>query len=113
MNQSEHFLFAQNTEIEDLGGGLKRQMLGFNQELMMVKVWFEKGAIGYNHSHPHSQVTYVIEGEFHFNIAGETKILRPGDSCMIPPNADHGATCPTGGILIDSFSPMRNDFVEE
>jgi len=112
MSQSENFLFANNTEIEDIGGGLKRQMLGYNHELMAVKIWFEKGAVGYNHAHRHSQVTYVVEGEFHFNIDGVTKILKAGDSCLIPPHADHGATCPTGGILIDTFSPAREDFVE-
>ena len=38
MSQSEHFLFANETEIEDIGGGLKRQMLGYNHELMAVKI---------------------------------------------------------------------------
>jgi quercetin dioxygenase-like cupin family protein len=113
MNQSEHFLYASETPIEDLGGGLSRQMLGYNDELMAVKIWFAKGAIGYNHAHRHAQVTYVLEGEFHFNIAGDTKILKAGDSCFIPPFADHGATCPTGGILIDTFSPAREDFLSE
>jgi quercetin dioxygenase-like cupin family protein len=112
MSQSENFLFGNETEIEDIGGGLKRQMLGYNQELMAVKIWFSKGAIGYNHAHKHSQVTYVVEGEFHFNIDGVTKILKAGDSCLIPPFADHGATCHTGGILIDTFSPLREDFIE-
>ena len=112
MSQSEHFLFANETEIEDIGGGLKRQMLGYNQELMAVKIWFSEGAIGYNHKHRHSQVTYVVEGEFHFNIDGVTKVLKAGDSCLIPPFADHGATCHTGGILIDTFSPLREDFIE-
>ena len=54
MSQSAHFSFAHETEIEDIGGGLKRQMLGYNHELMAVKIWFEKGAIGYNHAHRHS-----------------------------------------------------------
>jgi quercetin dioxygenase-like cupin family protein len=86
-------------------------MLGYNHELMAVKIWFDEGAIGYNHAHRHSQVTYIVEGEFHFNIDGVTKVLKAGDSCFIPPHADHGATCPTGGILIDTFSPPREDFV--
>mgnify|MGYP003384747847 FL=1 len=113
MSQSERFTLGNEAEIEDIGGGLKRQMLGYNHELMAVKIWFDKGAIGYNHAHRHSQVTYVVEGEFHFNIDGVTQIMKPGDSCMIPPYADHGATCPTGGILIDTFSPPREDFLEE
>ena len=111
MSKSENFSFGNETEIEDIGGGLKRQMLGYNHEIMGVKIWFEKGAIGYNHSHRHSQVTYIVEGEFHFNIDGVTKILKAGDSCFMAPYADHGATCPTGGILIDTFSPPREDFL--
>lgn len=111
--QSPHFTFAAKAEIEDLGGGLKRQVLGYNHELMAVKVWFEKGAEGYAHAHRHSQVTYVEQGEFHFRIGDETQILKPGDSCFIPPNVEHGAVCPTGGILIDTFSPAREDFIEE
>ncbi|MFT7007002.1 MAG: quercetin dioxygenase-like cupin family protein [Colwellia sp.] len=113
MSQSEHFLSGKETEIEDIGGGLKRQMLGYNHELMAVKIWFSEGAIGYNHAHRHSQVTYIVEGEFHFNIDGVTTIMKPGDSCLIPPWVDHGATCPTGGILIDTFSPPREDFLPE
>ena len=111
--QSNHFISGAEAEIEDVGGGLKRQMLGYNHELMMVKVWFAKGAEGYVHKHRHSQVTYVEEGEFHFNIGGEIKVMKPGDSCLIPPNVEHGAVCPTGGILIDTFSPSREDFLED
>ncbi|QPG05017.1 cupin domain-containing protein [Salinimonas marina] len=111
--QSEMFLFGSTTEIEDLGNGLKRQMLGYNEELMAVKVWFAEGAQGYTHQHRHSQVTYVEKGEFHFTIDGETKVLKAGDSCLIPPHAEHGAICPTGGILLDIFSPPREDFLKE
>ncbi|WP_032094293.1 MULTISPECIES: cupin domain-containing protein [unclassified Alteromonas] len=111
--QSEHFLFGNETPTEDLGNGLKRQMLGFNHELMAVKVFFDKGAEGYTHKHRHSQVTYVESGEFHFSIGGEMKILKAGDSCLIPPHVEHGAVCPTGGVLIDTFSPAREDFVGE
>ncbi len=113
MSQSKIFTSVDEAEIEDIGGGLKRQMLGYNHELMAVKIYFEKGAIGYSHAHRHSQVTYVVKGEFHFNIDGVTTIMKEGDSCLIQPWADHGATCTTGGILIDTFSPPREDFLPE
>jgi quercetin dioxygenase-like cupin family protein len=111
MSKSADFTFGNEAEIEDIGGGLKRQMLGYNHEVMAVKIWFGEGAIGYNHAHRHSQVTYIVEGEFHFNIDGVTKVLKAGDSCFMSPYADHGATSPTGGILIDTFSPPREDFL--
>ncbi|WP_215396503.1 cupin domain-containing protein [Rheinheimera oceanensis] len=112
MKQSAHFSFGEESEIKDLGGGLKRQMLGFNEELMAVKIWFDKGAEGYVHAHRHSQVSYVVEGEFHVNVGGVIKVLTAGDSFFIPPFVEHGAVCPTGGILIDTFSPPREDFLE-
>lgn len=113
LSQSAKFTSASEAEVEDIGGGLKRQMLGYNHEIMAVKIYFDKGAIGYNHAHRHSQVSFVVEGEFHFNIDGETKVMKAGDSCQIQPWQDHGATCPTGGILIDMFSPPREDFLPE
>lgn len=113
MSQSDIFTSAEIAEIVDLGGGLKRQMLGYNHEMMAVKIYFEKGAIGYNHAHRHSQVCFVVEGEFHFNIDGVTTIMKAGDSCVVQPWKDHGATCPSGGILIDMFSPPREDFLPE
>jgi len=111
--ESAHFTDGQVEPIEDLGGGLKRQMLGYNDELMAVKIWFDEGITAYSHAHRHSQVTYVVEGEFHFSIDGVTKVMKAGDSCYIPPHAEHGATSPTGGILIDTFSPVRADFLED
>ena len=41
--QSANFSFGNETEIEDLGNGLKRQMLGYNEELMAVKNINSKG----------------------------------------------------------------------
>lgn len=113
VSQSEHFSFGSETEIEDLGGGLKRQMLGYNEELMAVKIWFDKGAEGYVHAHRHSQVSYVVDGEFRVNVDGVIKVLKAGDSFFVPPHVDHGAVSPTGGILIDTFSPPREDFLAE
>lgn len=46
MKESEWFQFGNQIEVEDLGDGVKRQLYGFNGQLMMVKVIFEKGAIG-------------------------------------------------------------------
>ena len=42
--ESAHFTDGNEAPIEDLGGGLKRQMLGYNDELMAVKIWFDEGS---------------------------------------------------------------------
>ena len=112
MNNNQYYYFDNKEEIKDIGGGLKRQMLGHNHELMAVKIWFDKGVDAGLHSHHHSQVSYVVKGEFHVHIDGNVTILNAGDSFFVPPHAIHGASCPTGGILIDTFSPPRIEFLE-
>ena len=67
---------------------------------------------GYQHEHYHSQVTYVESGVFDVTINGETKRQSVGDSYYIPPHVMHGAICVEAGVLLDMFSPIREDFFE-
>jgi quercetin dioxygenase-like cupin family protein len=109
--ESKLLLFQSEIPIENLGGGVSRQILGYNQDLMMVKVIFEKDAIGYVHQHPHTQTTYCAKGAFDFTIGEETTTIREGDATYIPPNILHGVVCLEAGVLIDTFNPVRADFL--
>jgi quercetin dioxygenase-like cupin family protein len=104
---------ASDIAIENVGPGLDRQIMGYDSDLMLVKVNFKKGAIGYVHEHHHQQVTYVVSGKFEVEIDGKKEILVGGDAFVIPSNMLHGAVCLEDGILIDTFSPMREDFIEK
>ena len=107
------FRYSPKSKAEEVGPGLKRLLLGHDEHLMLVKVWFEKGAVGEVHSHPHSQGSYVIEGAFEVEVDGKTQVLGPGGSFFVPSGAAHGAVCLEEGILLDVFSPTRRDFLEE
>lgn len=109
---SEKFILTQKMEWEDLGGGVSRKFLGFDNQIMMVQVKFEKGAIGSAHQHFHTQATYCAAGKFEFTIDGEKQIVQAGDGVYIEPNLVHGALCLEAGILIDVFSPVREDFLD-
>lgn len=111
--QSAPFVSAKETPTEDLGGGITRQILGYGPEIMVVRVWFERGAIGEVHSHRHSQSSYVESGKFEVSIDGEKRVLEAGDCFTIAPNLAHGAVCIEPGVLIDTFSPLREDFLGE
>jgi len=110
-SKSDHFIIGSELEKESVGKGIKRQILGYNGQIMMVRVWFEKGAIGDVHSHFHAQVSYVESGVFAVNVDGEIRTLKAGDSFFMPPNIDHGAECLEAGVLLDVFSPVREDFL--
>jgi len=110
---SKNFLLEDEIEWEAAGDGVRRQILGYDDKLMLVKVEFQTGAIGAGHVHPHSQSTCVVSGKFEFFVEGEKKIVKAGDGIYIAPDAFHGTTCLESGILIDAFSPVRSDFLKE
>jgi len=111
--ESKRFILADQVENEDVGGGINRQIMGFNDSLMLVRACFEEGSIGYTHAHPHSQMAYVERGVFEFTIGKETRTLKTGDCAYIPPDVEHGAVCTEAGVLLDIFSPLREDFLED
>ena len=50
---------------------------------------------------------------FEFTINGEKKVVRKGDTLYKLPNVEHGCVCLEEGVLLDFFTPMREDFVTE
>lgn len=90
---------------------IKRKIMAYDDHLMLVKVAFLAGGIGQLHQHPHSQITHIESGVFEIEIEKEKKILRAGDAYQIPANCWHGAVCIEDGVLIDVFSPKREDFI--
>ncbi len=91
--------------------GVLRKVLSYNDQLMCVENTFAKDAIGALHSHPHTQITYVVSGEFEFTIGEETKVVKAGDSLLKEDGIVHGCRCLASGILLDIFNPKRDDFV--
>jgi len=44
----------------ELGNGQRRKIMAYNDQLMSVLVNFDDGAVGADHSHPHTQISYVL-----------------------------------------------------
>ena len=107
------FFENDNNPWEAVDDKIQRQTVGFDDSIMMVNVRFEKGGIGSLHHHYQAQVTHVSEGKFEVTIGMETKILKKGDSFYIPSDVEHGVVCLEAGMLIDVFSPMREDILKK
>jgi len=105
------FLLNSNINWEDFGDGVQRQVFGYDETLMLVKVKFETGAVGSLHAHAHVQSSYVASGSFELTIGDEKKVLHAGDGYFVQPNILHGCVCLQAGMLIDAFSPYREEFV--
>jgi len=91
--------------------GVSRKVLAYCDALMCVEHHFEAGAEVALHSHPHTQITYIAEGRFRFTIGEETREVSRGDSLCKQNGVKHGCVCLEKGVLIDFFTPMREDFI--
>jgi len=111
MNQSKNFLLSKEIVTETVGKGVTRQILGYNEDIMLVKVNFEEGSIGDAHSHPHVQSSYIESGKFEVTIDGTISTLSKGDGFFVPENKTHGVVCLEKGSILDCFSPVRKDFL--
>lgn len=96
---------------QDGGPGVTRRILAYTDNLMCVENTFQKGAVGALHSHPHTQITYVVKGVFSFTIGDETRTVRAGDTLLKEDGVVHGCVCLEAGTLLDIFTPMRQDFL--
>jgi quercetin dioxygenase-like cupin family protein len=107
----QHYTLPENTVWTEVAPGNQRVVLSERPELMLVAFRFEKDAVGALHSHPHTQVSYVAEGSFDVTVDGVTTRLEQGGSFIVAPNLLHGVVALADGLLIDTFTPRRDDFL--
>lgn len=110
-NESKVFFIPEATAWETVNDKIERQIVGYNDSIMMVNVRFKKGGVGSLHKHVHKQLTYISEGVFEVSIGNQKAILGKGSSFLVPSNEIHGVVCLEEGLLADVFSPIREDFL--
>jgi quercetin dioxygenase-like cupin family protein len=91
--------------------GIERQMV-VGERIMIVRFRFKPFLVTPEHTHPHEQMSLIISGRVRFFIEGEELIVSAGDVLHFPSNCLHGATMMDEEVvLIDIFSPIREDFL--
>ena len=90
--------------------GIFRHILVHTENVMMVYFDLRKNAELPLHSHPHTQMGYVVKGILEFHIYGKKYLLKSGDSYLVPSNEQHGAKVIEDCIVIDVFNPAREDY---
>ena len=95
---------------ERLGELIYRKHLhGFRVTVAQFKLL--KGSIVKPHAHVHEQVSIVVMGRLKFVVGNETYIAEPGDVVHIPPNTMHSVEALEDSLVIDVYSPIRDDWL--
>ncbi|MFH1070080.1 MAG: cupin domain-containing protein [Candidatus Glassbacteria bacterium] len=93
------------------GPGVTRRLLNHGGRLMAVEFHFKSGTEVKLHTHPHEQISVFLKGCFEAEVNGKTVIVEPGDSCYWAPGVPHGVKCLEDGVILDVFTPIREDFL--
>ncbi|MFA5719773.1 MAG: cupin domain-containing protein [Acholeplasmataceae bacterium] len=108
-----YFFKKEDMKLDVLSDKVSRSILAYDKNMMVVEVYMETGGIGTPHQHVHEQITYVLSGAFEFSVGDEKQVVRQGDTIYMPSNILHGAVCLEKGVLLDIFTPHREDFIKE
>ena len=108
----KNFVYNDEVEWEEVSPGVRRKLLAYDKDLMTLIVEFKKGSVGYIHKHYHTQISYLVSGSFEVNINGEKKIQKAGDAYYLQPNIEHGVVALEDSLLVDIFTPAREDFIK-
>jgi len=97
--------------IEHPSEGIQRQLV-VGDNLMICRFRFAPNLVTAEHSHPHEQMSIVVQGRVRFFVEGQERIASPGDVLHFPSSCWHGATMMDEEVvLIDVFTPIREDFL--
>ena len=98
---------------ERIAEGVDRQMI-VGENIMICRLRFDPFVETPAHRHPHEQMTLVVQGRVKFILGTDERIVSAGDVLHFPSNHWHGATMlDEEVVLIDIFSPIREDFLNE
>jgi quercetin dioxygenase-like cupin family protein len=78
--------------------------------MTIARFELRKGSGVAEHSHSNEQITTLLSGSVRFTVAGESVILRAGESVHVPPNTPHSVVVLEDSIAVDTFSPPRADW---
>jgi quercetin dioxygenase-like cupin family protein len=91
--------------------GVTRRVLASGEQLMLVEIALEEGHEVPEHVHPHEQGGTVREGRIRATVGGVVSDLEAGDAYMIPGGVVHHVVALAPAILIEAFSPPREEFL--
>ena len=93
--------------------GVKMKTLTHGERTLFSEFRFVKGAVIPVHAHPHEQTGYVVKGAMRFTVNGEVLVANAGDCWNLPGNVPHGAEALEESVVVEVFSPVREDYLPQ
>jgi quercetin dioxygenase-like cupin family protein len=96
---------------KDLLEGVKLKNLVHGKRTHLTRVKLKKGAIVPEHQHPEEQTGYLISGRLRFFSGDKDTIVSVGDCWTFAGGEMHGAEALEDTVVVECFSPLREDYL--
>lgn len=108
-------MFTKNNsrDFRPLIEGVTMRPLAFEEKTLLCEFKLEKGSALPAHDHPYEQTGYLISGKMNFRIGEKWHLTEPGDSWSIPENVEHQVEVLEDAVVLELFSPIREDYLPE
>ena len=108
-----YFIGTQDVEQIEMLNGIHRRTMATTDEAMLCQFHLDEGCVVPTHHHMNDQVGYVVSGKVEMTIGNKVRIITTGDSYAVPGGIPHSARAIENSIVIDVFSPPREDYRTE
>jgi len=97
---------------EQINSSITRRYL-MGDRITVAQLELKRGGVVGTHAHENEQVSMVISGALKFIIDGREIILRGGEVLVIPGTVPHGVEVLEDTLVVDVFSPIRQDWIDK
>jgi quercetin dioxygenase-like cupin family protein len=97
----------------ELVAGVKLITRSWGEKTLMGEFHIKAGSAIPEHSHPHEQIGYLLNGRLDLTIDGVRHEFSPGDTWCIPGGMGHSAFAVTDAVALEVFTPLREDYLPE
>jgi len=105
------FIEIKDYEPVEIAPGAKART-PYGENIMLSYLELEEGSVVPPHQHPHEQAGMVLEGQAHFFVGEEDRVLGPGDMYCIPGGVTHRVVALDATVkALDVFHPVREDYL--
>ena len=91
--------------------GVERKTLVYGEHTLMTEFRMKAPRLLAAHSRPHEQVGYLVSGKLRMSIGSEIDDVEPGDSWCILGDVVHQVEVVEDAVVIEVFSPVREEYL--
>jgi quercetin dioxygenase-like cupin family protein len=96
---------------EQINPAISRRFISA-ERVTVARFELARGGVVPAHAHENEQVTFVVSGALQFALDSQTVVVRAGEVLQIPPNVRHEVEVLEDALVIDVFSPVRQDWID-